>query len=169
MHTTKLLKMAQKHFSFLALGLLVSSLSLQATEHAQLNAFPEAQSGKVRFVIELEHKDRNEEQDFKVEIIAGRNMQTDGVNQVRLGSHIEPRPLTGWGYTYYEVKQESASLSTMMAVPEGTPKITKFVTTAPLSIPYNSRLPIVVYVPEGYDVRYRIWKAPDQYQLAGQG
>ena len=27
--------------------------------------------------------------------------------------------------------------------------------------PYNSRLPIVTYVPEGFSVRYRIWAAGD--------
>jgi ecotin len=55
-----------------------------------------------------------------------------------------------------------------MAAPEGAPKVTQFVTTAPLLIPYNSRLPIVVYIPEGYEVRYRIWTAPDDYRAANQ-
>ena len=27
---------------------------------------------------------------------------------------------------------------------------------------YNSRLPVVVYVPQGFDVRYRIWTAGAQ-------
>jgi ecotin len=29
----------------------------------------------------------------------------------------------------------------------------------PLLINYNSKLPVVVYVPEGMDLKYRIWKA----------
>jgi ecotin len=91
------------------------------------------------------------------------------VNQVRLGASIEALPLQGWGYTYYEVKAEAATLSTMMAAPEGAPKVTQFVTTAPLLIRYNSRLPVVVYVPESYEVRYKIWAAPEEYQPAEQG
>jgi ecotin len=31
---------------------------------------------------------------------------------------------------------------------------------------YNSRLGTVVYVPEGYDVRYRIWQADSQLNEA---
>lgn len=151
---------------WMAICLLFLTLPSAASEHSQLKAFPEAPPGMVRFVIELAHKERDEERGFKVELIAGRVMQTDGVNQIRLGSRIEPRPLKGWGYTYYEVQQESATISTMMAAPEGAPKVRQFVTTAPLSIHYNSRLPIVVYVPEEYEVRYRIWAAPEQYQAA---
>jgi len=26
---------------------------------------------------------------------------------------------------------------------------------------YNSKLPLVVYVPEGFEVRYRVWQAGD--------
>ena len=46
-----------------------------------------------------------------------------------------------------------------MAPPEGSPQVKKFVTAAPIKIRYNSRLPVVIYVPEGYEVRYRIWEA----------
>ncbi len=27
---------------------------------------------------------------------------------------------------------------------------------------YNSKLPVVVYVPEGFEVRYRIWQAGEK-------
>lgn len=159
----------QHLFNGLMAGLLLLSLPLNAAEHPQLDAFPKAQQGKLRFVITLPEKSRDEEQSFKVELIAGKKMLTDGVNQIRLGTLIRPQPLEGWGYTYYEVESESASISTMMAVPEGTKKVEKFITTAPLLIRYNSRLPIVIYVPTGYKVQYRVWAAPDHYQSAGQG
>ena len=50
-------------------------------------------------------------------------------------------------------------MSTLMAPPPGTSDAKRFVTAAPLRIAYNSRLPVVVYVPQGYEVRYRIWEA----------
>jgi ecotin len=78
---------------------------------------------------------------------------------MRLGSTIAARPLKSWGYTYYEVAGSDVAMSTMMAAPEGGQKIERFVLGTPLLIPYNSRLPIVVYVPKGYEVRYRIWSA----------
>jgi ecotin len=141
---------------FLALG-----GSAAAGEHPELKAFPPAEDGMERFVIVLPHKERGEEDGFKVEIIAGQEMLTDGVNLVRLGNAIEPRNLEGWGYTYYEVTGSSETISTLMAPPEGAPKVKAFVTAAPLHVRYNSRLPIVVYAPRGYEVRYRIWSASE--------
>jgi ecotin len=47
-----------------------------------------------------------------------------------------------------------------MACPEGSQEV-RFVQVRfdqPL-LGYNSRLPIVVYAPEGFEVRYRIWQA----------
>ena len=48
---------------------------------------------------------------------------------------------------------------TAMAVNPNAPKADRFITLGgePYIIRYNSRLPIVVYVPEGVEVRYRIW------------
>ncbi len=140
-----------------------------AAEHAQLKAFPQAQENMERFVIELPHKERSEETDFMVELIAGKTMLTDGVNTLILGSSIEPRPLKGWGYTYYEVTGKPITTGTLMAVPEGTPKISKFVSGKPLKIRYNSRLPIVIYAPEGLEIQYRIWQASTATEKGKQG
>ncbi len=150
--------------SFLALG-----RSEAAAEHSELKAFPQAADGMKRFVILLPDKERGEEDDFRVEIIVGREMLTDGVNRVRLGNAIEPRALEGWGYTYYEVTGPSEVISTLMAPPEGTPKRKAFVMAAPLQVRYNSRLPIVVYAPRGYEVRYRIWSASETTRKADEG
>jgi ecotin len=153
----------------LALSLLVFGGSAFGDEHPELQAFPAAQEGMERFVIVLPHKERGEEDDFKVELIVGKEMLTDGVNQVRLGNAIEPRTLEGWGYTYYEVSGSSATISTLMAPPEGAPKVKAFVKATPLQVRYNSRLPIVVYTPRGYEVRYRIWNASQTTHTAERG
>jgi ecotin len=145
------------------------SASAFGAEHPELRAFPPAKEGVERFVIVLQHKERGEEDNFQVEIIVGKEMLTDGVNRVRLGNIIEPRPLPGWGYTYYEVTGSPATMSTMMAPPPGAPMVTTFVTATPLLVRYNSRLPIVVYVPTGYAVRYRIWQAPGTAEKAEKG
>ena len=153
----------------LMLSLVVLSIAAARAEHPQLKVFPAAKEGMERFVILLPHKERGEEDAFKVELIVGKEMLVDGVNLVRLANTIETRPLEGWGYTYYEVTGSSEALSTMMAPPEGTPKVQKFVTASPLHIAYNSRLPIVVYAPKGYEVRYRIWKASQHTRKANKG
>jgi ecotin len=153
----------------LAIILALLSFFTYAAEHSELKAFPPPQDGMDRFVIVLPHKERGEEEAFGVELIVGREMLTDGVNLVRLGNTIEPRPLQGWGYTYYEVTGPSATMSTLMAPPPGAPQVKKFVTAAPLRINYNSRLPVVVYVPRGYEVRYRIWEASETMHRAEKG
>jgi len=158
-----------KWIPLLTLGVLAFGGAALGDEHPELNAFPPAQEGMQRFVIALSHKERGEEDDFRVELIVGKKMLTDGVNQLRLANTIESRTLEGWGYPYYEVTGPSETLSTLMAPPEGAPQVEAFVTAAPLQIRYNSRLPIVVYAPNGYEVRYRIWSASKTIRTAETG
>lgn len=148
------------------IGLALFSASVFAAEHKALKAFPDAEAGMERFVITLPHKERGEDNNFKVELIPGKVMLTDGVNRMRHSSIIEPHPLKGWGYTYYKVTGQDIAMSTMMAAPEGSEKTEEFVAGTPLLIRYNSRLPVVIYAPDGYDVRYRIWSTGRTYQQA---
>jgi ecotin len=139
------------------LGLLATH-ALSA-EHSQLKAFPEAKKGMTRHVIVLPEKSRAEEVDFKVELFAGQVIETDGVNQMRMGCAVESRPLKGWGYTFYEVTGSAQTMGTLMAPAPGAKKVKAFVAGPPLLIRYNSRLPVVIYAPDGFEVRYRIWSA----------
>jgi ecotin len=144
-------------------------LPVAAAEHKELKAFPPAKAGMKRVVIVLPHKERGEEDAFKVELLAGKTMLTDGVNRMRIGTTIEPRPLKGWGYTYYDVTGSGQAMSTRMAPPPGAPKVKRFVAGTSLTIRYNSRLPIVIYAPPEYELRYRIWKAPQRFETANNG
>ena len=58
-----------------------------------------------------------------------------------------------------------------MAVDPNAPKVARFVTLAgkPQLVHYNSRLPIVAYVPDGVEVRYRIWRADAVTTIAPRG
>ncbi len=136
-----------------------SNIPAPTVEHSQLKAFPPAAEGIERFVIELPKKERSEEERLKVELIPGKIMLTDGINRTRIGLSINPHPLKGWGYTYYEVTGSDVGMSTLMAVPEGKEQVTKLVHGSSLHIPYNSRLPIVIYSPGKYEIQYRIWSA----------
>jgi ecotin len=150
----------------LIIAAMVQGAASLASEHPELKVFPLAEEGTERFVIVLPHKERGDEDAFNVEIIVGKEMLTDGVNLVRLANTIERRTLQGWGYSYYEVTGSSDTISTLMAPPEGTPLVKMFVTVNPLHVRYNSRVPIVVYVPKGYEVRYRIWRASETFERA---
>jgi ecotin len=144
---------------------------LMSADHPELHAFPAAKEKMERLVIVLPHKERGEEDGFMVELLVGKMMETDGVNHMGLGAAIQEKDLKGWGYTYYEVAGSGQAVSTLIGVPPGTPKVMKFVSGSPLKIRYNSRLPIVIYVPEGegWEVRYRIWSAAGKFETATKG
>ena len=148
-------------FSLMIIVFALFSVQGFAAVHPELKPFPAAERGMERFVVVLPDKTRAEEVNFKVELIPGKTMLTDGVNQVRHGSTIETRSLSGWGYTFYEVTGQDKTMSTMMVAPGESDKVKQFVSGTPLLIRYNSRLPIVVYVAEGYEIKYRIWTAGD--------
>ena len=125
-----------------------------------LKAFPAAKEGQQRFVIQLDHKDRTEESNFKVELILGKQIKTDGVNQYQLNATLSSQPLKGWGFTYYKFEGNGMISSTRMAAAPGSQESTQFVKGKPLLINYNSRIPIVVYLPKAYQLRYKIWSSP---------
>ena len=60
---------------------------------------------------------------------------------------------------------------TAMAVNPNAPKPDRFITLGgePYIIRYNSRMPIVIYVPESVEVRYRIWTTYDELNAMQKG
>ncbi len=81
---------------------------------------------------------------------ARRCRLTKGADTFSAG-RVENERIKGWGFTRYKVSKFGP-----MAVDPNVPKAARFVTLDgdPYMIRYNSRLPIVVYVPQGVDVRY---------------
>ena len=130
-------------------------------------AYPAAAAGKTRHVILLPHKERGVEDDFKVEIVAGRTIDTDGVNTYRFGGEFRERDIPGWGFSYFEVDALTAPISTRIAPAPGTPTVKAFAPGPRMLVRYNSRLPLVVYAPEGTEIRWRLWRAEGQPQPAG--
>ncbi|ATM74496.1 MULTISPECIES: serine protease inhibitor ecotin [Serratia] len=133
-------------------------LNMQPLE--KVAPFPKAEPGMSRQVIYLP-KQENEE-NFKVELLIGQTLEVD-CNRHMMGGNLESKTLAGWGYNYFVLPKLSAPASTMMACPDNT-KRQEFV-AAQLGDAamqrYNSRLPIVVYVPKDVEVRYRIWSASE--------
>ena len=151
-----------------ALATLLLPVLATGSDGIDLTPFPEAEAGMTRLVIVLPDMPP-EESNYSLELVAGKVMATDGVNQVRMDTSLTAKNLEGWGYTCYEMAGGGRVSSTLMAVPEGTPEVQRFVGGTPLTVRYNSRLPVVVYVPTGFELRYRIWAAADEYLVAGEG
>ncbi len=135
---------------------LISGMLYAAPNHPQLKAFPEAKEGEVRHVIVLPKLEN--EQDHKIEILVGKLMMTDGVNKMGMGGSLTRETIQGWGYSYYQAKL-GGTISTLMAPMPGTPKEERFVHIPGELVRYNSRLPVVIYAPEGSMVKYRVWTA----------
>lgn len=131
-------------------------------------AYPAAEKGSNRLVVHL--PELADEFAAKVELIVGKEQETDGVNIVHLGGKIEESDVKGWGYPRFDVTV-GPGMTTLIGVPPGQPTVKKFVTLGgnPYLIRYNSKLPVVVYVPEGYELRYRIWTAGQETKNADKG
>lgn len=143
----------------MCIGVTVANAQQINEAEKALQAFPAAESGMVRHVIQV--KKQKDESAFKVEIMPGKNMLVDCNNHLLMGK-LEEKDLQGWGYNYYVFTSNGQTRSTMMACNQ--PDKIKFVQAQTLTVRYNSRLPIVVYAPAGYEIKYRIWKADKKLQ-----
>jgi ecotin len=153
-----------------ATPVLLFLLAVPAGQAADnLKVFPPAEEGMVRYVLQLPRQ--ADESAFKVELIVGKTVQVDEQNRYFFGGKIEEETVKGWGFTLYKVSKLGPMAGTRMAVDPNAPKMARFITIGgnPYIIRYNSRLPIVVYVPEGVEVRYRIWTAGPEVKAIEKG
>jgi ecotin len=153
--------------SIAVLSFLVATSSVSAADN--MKAFPPAEKGMVRYVLQLPKQD--DESAFKVELIVGKTVLLDVENRYFFGGKIEEETIKGWGFPRYNVSKLGPMAGTQMAVNPDTPKVNRFITLGgePFLIRYNSRLPIVVYAPEGVEVRYRVWSAGSEAKVIEKG
>lgn len=140
-----------------------SVLSVNAGDN--MKAFPPPENGQTRHVLQLQAHD--DESIFKVELIVGKTVETDAVNQYFFNGTILEETIAGWGFPRYLVKAIGPMAGTLMAVDPDAPKMERFIQLGgePYLIRYNSRLPIVIYVPDGAEVYYRIWHADSEMRI----
>ena len=143
------------------------AVSAQAADN--MKAFPPAEEGMVRHVLQLPEQD--DESAIKVELIVGKTVQIDEENKYFFGGKIEMETIMGWGYSRYIVSKLGPMAGTLMAVDPNAPKVDRFIRLGgePYLILYNSRLPVVVYVPEGVEVLYRLWRAEPEEKAMKNG
>ena len=143
-------------------GIVIAGCATASTD--DLKPFPAASDGQQRHVIRLPELD--DEGAARVELLVGKDLEVD-CNQHWFGGRLSSEVAEGWGYSYYVVDGIGGPASTLKACP-GETKEVRFVQVRldDALLRYNSRLPLVVYAPDGFDVRYRIWQAGTDIELA---
>ena len=140
--------------------LIVSAFSFAQEENYEplnLDKFPKAETGFKQVYIQVPIIEN--EENYKIELHIGKEALVDCNQHVLIGEVVE-QTLEGWGYTYFKVNTDGSMASTKMACLDSKME-RKFITLTPQLVRYNCKLPVVVYVPENFSVKYKIFKASD--------
>jgi ecotin len=153
--------------TLIALALVLAAPMTFAVDN--MKAFPPAEEGMARYVIHL--PEQADEAGWRVELLVGKTVQTDAANRYFFGGTLETETIEGWGFDRHILRRLGPMAGTLMAVDPDAPKVERFITLGgePRLLRYNSRLPLVVYVPDGVEVRYRFWRADDTLETAERG
>jgi ecotin len=156
-------------FALVVLASVINTAAATDEAVRNLKAFPPAEPGMKRVVIFVPPK--KVEEDFRVQLLVGKTVPTDGVNRQFFGGQLQTETIEGWGFDRHILHQLGPMAGTLMAPPPGAKPVERFVTLAgePQLLRYNSRLPLVVYVPEGVEVRWRAWRANTKTKTAKEG
>lgn len=140
---------------------LLSSKTVFSQKEIDFKHFPKPLKGLKQFIIELNSK--NNEQNYLVEFYIGKEVFVDMCNAYGMNGKLEKKTVSGYNFPYYELTSDGKIFSTLKSC--GTDEvIEKFITVAVEVIHYNSKLPIVIYAPEGFEIRYRIFKSTEDYK-----
>lgn len=126
-------------------------------ESLEIEMFPKAETGFKQVYIKVPEVEN--EENYKIELHIGKETLVD-CNQHFMNGQLSELNLDGWGYTYFKVESDGAISSTKMACLDSKLE-RKFITLTPQLVRYNSKLPVVVYMPENFSVKYKIFKASD--------
>jgi ecotin len=152
---------------FLALAVVWSAGAALGVDN--MRAFPPADPGMTRYVINLPQQ--KDEADLRVELIIGKMVKTDAFNRYFFGGMLETETIEGWGFDRHILRTLGPMAGTLMAVDSTAPQVERFISLGGEAslLRYNSRLPLVVYVPDEVEVRYRIWRADRKTSKAKSG
>ncbi len=119
-----------------------------------ISMFPETEKDRVQWRIDVPQKEN--ENDYKISLHVGKEMTVDCNNHF-LGGEIIEHNLEGWGYNYYTFETKGEVASTLMGCAPNSEKRMR-VEAPEKTVRYNSRMPIILYAPEGYEVEFSIWE-----------
>ncbi|RZJ51191.1 MAG: ecotin [Chryseobacterium sp.] len=160
----KFLKAVSAVLMMFFIGNISAQKKTDKFEKLQIDMFPKAKDGFRQVYIQLPVA--KNENDLKVEFFVGAEKLLDCNKHFLMGKVIT-QDLQGWGYNYYEVESNGETGGTLMGCPDHK-KTKKFVSLQPEILRYNSKLPLVFYVPKDLEVRYRILRPDSAMKKAVQ-
>lgn len=145
----------------LAIAILLPLTAMTADD---MKPYPPPEKGFNRMVFRVPRSENDD--DRKVEIVVGKVIPVD-CNRTMFMGNLEKHTVKGWGYSYFVARQITGPATTLMACGDDQ-KTDQFVPVRGEGFlqRYNHKLPVVVYVPEGFDVLYRFWVAGEEMQEA---
>jgi ecotin len=142
---------------------LTSTVAIAQTV-PDISMFPKPAAALSRHVISLPPLES--EVSTKVEFRVGKVQQVDCNRHFR-GSNLVQKSLAGWGYDYWDARDTRVTATRKGCL--GQPKRDAFVGGDPVTVPYNSRLPVIIYAPKGFEGRYRLWSVSGDEVIAPTG
>jgi ecotin len=124
-------------------------------QKVDLSMFPKAVNGYKQIVLNMPII--KNEQNYRVEVFIGSEQLVDCNNQILIGD-INNQILEGFQYPYFIIESNGLIASTLAGCPDQT-KTKRFVYLQPQLLNYNSNFPHIFYIPENFEIKYRIWRA----------
>ncbi len=134
----------------------------QKNSKTDYSMYPKAKDGYEQKIITLQTLPN--EDNYMVEIFGGKKTMVDSCNNFFLNGNFEQKTVDGWGYDYLNFESNGNVGGTLMGCLNNK-SVEKIVHAPSTQVRYNSKLPIVVYIPKGYTLEYRIWKADEKLNL----
>ena len=158
--------MAMRRVAVILIFVTLAAVGCSPTvpKRGDMTPFPVAPGGEARHVIRLPAA--GDEDALRVELVVGRRVLAD-CNQQWFGGKLERDVSSGWDHPVYRMTSVAGPATTMKACPESDLR-EAFVRVRfenPF-VPYDSSAPLVVYVPQGFVVRYRIWQGQQKLRDA---
>jgi len=119
--------------------------------------FPDPEEGYKRYVVEVFHMP--DENICKVELQIGKNIYSD-CNEYKFEGKVEVKFLeNNETYLYIPYIGKANAITSRQCNERKKDKFVFLSISDELWKKYNSAIPIVIYVPKEYEVRYRMWKS----------
>lgn len=142
--------------------LLLASVNTMAQKKENVELFPSAQEGWEKIVVDLPLTKKGGEE-YMVEFTIGVEMMTDACNPYSLIGTWSEMELKGTPYAYYVASTKGQVVKAMSDCTDEKEEL-QFVGVKSKLILHEREQPLVVYIPEGYQLRYRLWNTNKEWE-----